>query len=199
MKKREIDLFGILLGIVIGCALGYFIFSKVVVDDENEPVIVQQDELGTVYTVIIATNNSLDALSSTIERLKVLNIYYEIYEENNKFYVFNSTFNQLEKAQTKKAILESYEFSPAIRSDYILDLPKSIITDSKKYEFYQFAVDCLLKSLKDDEIIIDEKYYIDPVDIELFSSLSILQSIRNEDIKLNYQLNTLILLLKKIK
>lgn len=105
MKKREIDLFGILLGIVIGCALGYFIFSKVVVEDENEPVIVQQDELGTVYTVIIATNNSLDALSSTIERLKVLNIYYEVYEENNKFYVFNSTFNQLEKAQTKKAIL----------------------------------------------------------------------------------------------
>lgn len=199
MKKRDIDLFGILLGIIIGCVLGYFVFSKISVEEKDKPVIQNQEEIGTVYTVVVASDNSLDALKQTIDRLKVLNIYYEIYEENNRIYILNSTFNQLEKAQNKKTILESYEFNPSIRSDYIMDLPKNVINDSKKYEFYQFAIDCLLKSMENEEIIIDEKYYVEPVDIEVFSSLSILQSIKNEEIKLNYQLNTLISLFKKLK
>lgn len=198
MKKREIDLFGILLGIVIGCVLGYFVFSRINVVEKDEPVI-QKDEFGTVYTIVLGTGNTLDSLTTTIDRLKVLNIYYEIYEENNRYYIFNSTFDDLTKAQTKKAILESYEFNPSIRSDYIIDLPKTVITDSKKYEFYQFVVESLLKSMKNEDFIIDEKYYSEPVDIEVFSSISILQSIKNEEIKLNYQLNTFISLLKKLK
>lgn len=198
MKKREIDLFGILLGIVIGCVLGYFVFSRITVEEKNEPVI-QKDEFGTVYTIVLGTGNTLDSLTTTIDRLKVLNIYYEIYEENNRYYIFNSTFDDLTKAQTKKAILESYEFNPSIRSDYIIDLPKTVITDSKKYEFYQFVVESLLKSMKNEDFTIDEKYYSEPVDIEVFSSISILQSIKNEEIKLNYQLNTFISLLKKLK
>lgn len=200
MKKREIDLFGILLGIVIGCILGYLVFTNINIEEDDSPAIKEQDSMyGTVYTIQLGTSDKLENLNQTIERLKVLNIYYEVYQENNRFYIFNSIFDSLEKAQNKKTILESYDFSVSIRSDYILDLPKNVITSTEKYEFYVDVVNCLLTSLKGEQIIINEKYYVNPVDIELFSALSILQSIKNDEIKANYQLNTFILLMKKIK
>ncbi len=200
MKKREIDLFGILLGIVIGCLLGYFVFKNIEIDEDDSPTLKEQESMyGTVYTIQLGTSDKLENLSQTIERLKVLNIYYEVYQENNRYYIFNSIFDSLEKAQNKKTILESYDFSVSIRSDYILDLPKNVITSTEKYEFYVDVVNCLLTSLKGEQIVMNEKYYVNPIDIELFSALSILQSIKNDEIKSNYQLNTFLLLMKKIK
>ncbi len=200
MKKREIDLFGILLGIVIGCILGYLVFTNINIEEDDSPTIKEQESMyGTVYTIQLGTSDKLENLNQTIERLKVLNIYYEVYQESNRFYIFNSIFDSLEKAQNKKTILESYDFNVSIRSDYILDLPKNVITSTEKYEFYVDVVNCLLTSLKGEQIIISEKYYVNPVDIELFSALSILQSIKNDEIKANYQLNTFTLLMKKIK
>lgn len=200
MKKREIDLFGILLGIVIGCLLGYFVFKNIEIDEDDSPTLKEQESMyGTVYTIQLGTSDKLENLSQTIERLKVLNIYYEVYQENNRYYIFNSIFDSLEQAQNKKTILESYDFSVSIRSDYILDLPKNVITSTEKYEFYVDVVNCLLTSLKGEQIVMNEKYYVNPIDIELFSALSILQSIKNDEIKSNYQLNTFLLLMKKIK
>ena len=138
-------------------------------------------------------------MSQTLERLDILGLYYEIYQEGGKYYIFNSVYSTLEEAQNKKTIIESYGFTVTIRSDYILDLPKNVITSSEQYDFYNEVIANLLYSLNNQEIIISEKYYSNPVDIELFSNMTILMTVRNDNIKENYELNTLCLLLKKLK
>lgn len=200
MKKKEIDLFNILLGLIIGCVLGYFVFSQITPSDVNmETPVTNEEVYGTVYTIQLGSNSNIELLKQTRERLDVLGIYYEIYEDGGKYYIFNSIFNSLEKAQAQKQIIESYGFTVTIRSDYILDLPKNVITSENQYNFYNEVIKNLLNSLNNEIIIISDKYYSDPVDIELFSNITILMTIKNDEIKKNYELNTFCLLLKKLK
>jgi len=200
MKKREFDLFNILLGLIIGAVLGYFVFSQIAPSTKDDTKPVTGEEIyGTVYTIQLGSSDNLESLSVVKERLDVLGLYYEIYEEGGKYYIFNSVYERLEKAQTKKQIIESYGFVVSIRSDYILDLSKSITSSTDEYQFYNEIIVNLLSSMKNEQIILSETYYSNPIDIELFSNITILMTIRNEQIKENYQLNTLCLLFKKLK
>ncbi len=200
MKKKEIDLFNILLGLVIGCLIGFFIFTQVKTNENDTIAPTNKEEVyGTVYIIQLGASAKVEDLNIIIERLNVLGLYYELYEEGGKNYVFNSIYSSLSEAQEKKKIIESYGFAVTIRSEYILDLPKIVIAENEKYEFYNEVVNNLLYSLKNETVIISEKYYNNPIDIELFSNMTILMTIKNDSIKENYQLNTFCLLLKKIK
>lgn len=200
MKKKEFDLFNILFGIIIGVILGYFVFSQLKLTQSGDTTPVTGEEIyGTVYTIQLGCDSNLENLNIIKERLDVLGLYYEIYEEGGKHYIFNSTYDNLENAQTKKQIIESYGFVVSIRSDYILDLSKNKISSSEEYQFYNEIIMNLLNSMKNEQIIISDIYYSNPVDIELFSNISILMNIKNDQIKEHYQLNTLCLLLKKLK
>ena len=88
-----------------------------------------------------------------------------------------------EEAQNKKTIIESYGFTVTIRSDYILDLSKNVITSNEQYNFYNEVIVNLLNSLKNQDIIISDQYYSNPVDIELFSNMTMLMTIKNDNIK----------------
>ena len=131
MKKKEFDLFNILFGIIIGVILGYFVFSQLKLTQSGDTTPVTGEEIyGTVYTIQLGCDSNLENLNIIKERLDVLGLYYEIYEEGGKYYIFNSTYDNLENAQTKKQIIESYGFVVSIRSDYILDLSKNKISVS---------------------------------------------------------------------
>ena len=189
-----------MLGLIIGAVLGYFVFSQIAPSTKDDTKPVTGEEIyGTVYTIQLGSSDNLESLSVVKERLDVLGLYYEIYEEGGKYYIFNSVYESLEKAQTKKQIIESYGFVVSIRSDYILDLSKSITSSTDEYQFYNEIIVNLLSSMKNEQIILSETYYSNPIDIELFSNITILMTIRNEQIKENYQLNTLCLLFKKLK
>lgn len=200
MFKKEFDLFGILLGLIIGCVLGYFVFSQIQIEDESDDQAVISEEIhGTIYSIQLGNSSNVSSLDLITNRLDVLGIYYQIYQEADKYYIFNSIYDNLEKAQTQKQIMESYGFNVTIRSDYILDLPNTLITSTDEYNFYCEAINNLLNSLKEEEIIISEIYYTNPVNIEIFSNLTVLKNIKNNEIKSNYQLNTFCLLLNKLK
>lgn len=200
MFKKEFDLFGILLGLVIGCVLGYFVFSQIQIEDKSDDQAVISEEIhGTIYSIQLGNSTNVSSLDLITNRLDVLGIYYQIYQEADKYYIFNSIHDNLEKAQTQKQIMESYGFNVTIRSDYILDLPNTLISSTDEYNFYCEAINNLLNSLKEEEIIISEIYYTNPVNIEIFSNLTVLKNIKNNEIKSNYQLNTFCLLLNKLK
>lgn len=200
MFKKEFDLFGIILGLIIGCVLGYFVFSQIQIEDKSEDKVVISEEIhGTIYSIQLGNSTNVSSLDLITNRLDVLGIYYQIYQEADKYYIFNSIYDNLEKAQTQKQIMESYGFNVTIRSDYILDLPNTLISSTDEYNFYCEAINNLLNSLKEEEIIISEIYYTNPVNIEIFSNLTVLKSIKNNEIKSNYQLNTFCLLLNKLK
>ena len=44
MRKREIDIFGMLLGLIIGCILGFFLSSRINLHDkpEDQPTITEK-------------------------------------------------------------------------------------------------------------------------------------------------------------
>ena len=200
MFKKEFDLFGIILGLIIGCVLGYFVFSQIQIEDKSEDKVVISEEIhGTIYSIQLGNSTNVSSLDLITNRLDVLGIYYQIYQEADKYYIFNSIYDNLEKAQTQKQIMESYGFNVTIRSDYILDLPNTLISSTDEYNFYCEAINNLLNSLKEEEIIISEIYYTNPVNIEIFSNLTVLKNIKNNEIKSNYQLNTFCLLLNKLK
>lgn len=199
MKKKEIDLFNILLGIIIGCVLGYFVFTKLTPINTTTEQPVDNNIYGTVYTLQLGCSNEIESLNTIKERLNILGLYYEIYEEGGKYYIFNSIFSDMNSAQNKKTLLENYGFTVTMRSDYILDLSNTFIATQNEYNFYNEVIINLLKSLNNEEIIISNDYYSNPVDIQLFSNLTILMTIKNNEIKENYQLNTFCLLLKKLK
>lgn len=200
MFKKEFDLFGIILGLIIGCVLGYFVFSQIQIEDKSEDQVVSSEEIhGTIYSIQLGNSTNVSSLDLITNRLDVLGIYYQIYQEADKYYIFNSIYDNLEKAQTQKQIMESYGFNVTIRSDYILDLPNTLISSTDEYNFYCEAINNLLNSLKEEEIIISEIYYTNPVNIEIFSNLTVLKNIKNTEIKSNYQLNTFCLLLNKLK
>lgn len=199
MKKKEIDLFNILLGIIIGCVLGYFVFTKLTPTNTTTEQPVDNNIYGTVYTLQLGCCNEIESLNTIKERLNILGLYYEIYEEGGRYYIFNSIFCDMNSAQNKKTLLENYGFTVTMRSDYILDLSNSFIASQNEYNFYNEVIINLLKSLNNEEIMISNDYYSNPVDIQLFSNLTILMAIKNNEIKENYQLNTFCLLLKKLK
>ena len=200
MKKREFDLFNILLGLIIGVILGYFAFSKIQITQTGQTNPVGGNEVyGTVYTIQLGCNDNMESLNIIKERFNVLGLYYEIYEEGGKYYILNSVYDTLEKAQTKKQIIESCGFNVSIRSDYILDLSKNVITSNEEYEFYNEIIFNLLNSMKNEPIVISDIYYSNPINIELLSNITILMTIKNNQIKENYQINTFCLLLKKLK
>lgn len=200
MKKKEIDLFNILLGLIIGCVLGYFVFTQIKPEQSNVDASTLNDNIyGTIYTLQLGCSNDLEALNTIKERLNILDIYYEIYEEGGKYYIFNSIYSDINTAQNKKTIIENYGFTVSLRSDYILDLPNNMISSTSEYNFYNDVIKNLLNSLNNEEIIIASEYYSNPIDIQLFSNMTVLMTIQNEQIKENYQLNTFCLLLKKLK
>lgn len=200
MKKKEIDLFNILLGLIIGCVLGYFVFTQIKPEQSNVGAPTLNDNIyGTIYTLQLGCSNDLEALNTIKERLNILDIYYEIYEEGGKYYIFNSIYSDINTAQNKKTIIENYGFTVSLRSDYILDLPNNMISSTSEYNFYNDVIKNLLNSLNNEEIIIASEYYSNPIDIQLFSNMTVLMTIQNEQIKENYQLNTFCLLLKKLK
>ena len=160
MFKKEFDLFGIILGLIIGCVLGYFVFSQIQIEDKSEDKVVISEEIhGTIYSIQLGNSTNVSSLDLITNRLDVLGIYYQIYQEADKYYIFNSIYDNLEKAQTQKQIMESYGFNVTIRSDYILDLPNTLISSTDEYNFYCEAINNLLNSLKEEEIIISEIYF----------------------------------------
>ena len=200
MKKKEFDLFNILLGLVIGCIIGFFIFSNLNPQElDNTDPVIKEEVYGTVYTIQLGSNTNIDNLTSIIERLNVLGLYYEIYEEGGKYYIFNSVYGSLEQAQIKKNLIENYGFTVSIRSDYILDLPNNINNSYDEYDFYNEMIGNLLNSLNNEIVMISDKYYTNPIDIEILSNITILMNIKNNDIKENYEINTLCLIFKKLK
>ena len=72
MKKREFDLFNILLGLIIGVILGYFAFSKIQITQTGQTNPVGGNEVyGTVYTIQLGCNDNMESLNIIKERLNV--------------------------------------------------------------------------------------------------------------------------------
>ena len=104
----------------------------------------------------------------------------------------------LENARLKKQEYESLGFTVSIQSVYLPDLANYVLNDYEKI-FYNEAINNLLKSLKNESFIINPDYYLDPINIQIFSNLSVLQNIKNDKIKQYFELDTFKILVETLK
>ena len=193
MKRREIDAFGVLIGIIIGALFGYFIGIRM--NKENTEPMVNENPAGSIYLLQIMYGSNLSDINNTLDGA---DFNYEIIEDKGTYYVYTSIAASDVVLTSKKAEFIDYGFSPIIKSSYILDWPNKFIGDKTKYDFYTMAIDNFVNSVKGKTVVIPEKYLTDPVDIEIFGNLSLLRDIKNDHIKQALQLDTYNLLLKKL-
>lgn len=193
MKKREIDYFGIVIGLVIGALFGYFLGLKINFEDEI-PVIGDVQE-GNVYLLQIMKGDNKNIITDT---LKTSNFNYEIVEENSMYYVYVDIAIDKDNLEKRKEEFYNLGFNPVIKSDYILDWPDKYSKSPELKEFYKESIDNLFNSLENKPVVINEKYYNDPLDFEVFSNLTILQAIKNEKLKKQIELELYNQLLKKL-
>ena len=193
MKRREIDYFGIVIGLVIGALFGYFLSLKI--NYENTDVVNGDGQEGNVYLLQIIKSDNINSINST---LSTVDFNYEIIEDNKMFYVYTAISLKKEELENKKDEYANYGFNPVIRSEYIIDWSDKFANSQDKKTFYNEAINNLFNSLNNKTIIISEKYYDEPIDFEVFSNLTILQAIKNQKIKEQIELELFHQLFKKL-
>jgi len=194
MKRKDIDLFAILIGVVIGCLFGYFIGMRIN-NETLKPVDNNPPTFGNVYVLQIASSTNQ---SDLLNVLKDVDFNYEIIKDNEVYYVYTYVSTDEDIIEGKKAEYQTLGFNPIVKNEYILDWPNKFIHDTKKYDFYEYAITCLLDSLNNEPIEIDEKYAVEKININIDANIHYLQSVKNQEVKEIIQLETYKLLYEEL-
>lgn len=195
MKKREIDVVGFIMGIVIGIIFGYLLGTRLHKENTEEVIKDNSKIYGNVYLLQIMKGNNLTEIKNV---LNDTSITYQIISDNGIYYVYAEIDIDETVLENKKEEYQTMGLNPIIKSQYILDWSEKYNADSQKYDFYNDAIGYFLDDLSGKEIIIADEYYINPVDLEIFSNINLMKSIKNDEIKLAIQLETYKLLFEKL-
>lgn len=182
--RRDFDVVGILLGVIVGILIGYFISTKLIKDDvPANGEIVNNDHIGYVYLLQLAKFDNPEGALNFTKNLKRSDIYSEVVYDNGYYFIYGAISNSSNGLEIKKAVFEAKGYSTLIKKEYILDKANRVLDDAEKYDFWYEGINNLLKALDNENINISEKYYVNPIDLEFFSTISILKTIQNEEIK----------------
>lgn len=182
--KRDFDVVGIMLGVIIGILIGYFISSRLIEKEiEVGGTIVEEEKEGYVYLLQLAKFDNPSGALNFSDSLKKCDIYTEVVCEGNYYFIYGAISDSEEGLALTRTVIEAKGYSGLIKKEYILDKANRVLDDNVKYEFWLEGINNLIRSLKNEEIIISEKYYINPINLEFFSTISILKTIQNEEIK----------------
>lgn len=195
MKKREIDVVGFIMGIVIGIIFGYLLGTRLHQENTEEVIKDNSKIYGNVYLLQIMKGNNLTEINNV---LNDTSITYQIISDNGIYYVYAEIDIDETVLENKKEEYQAMGLNPIIKSQYILDWSEKYNADSQKYDFYNDAIGYFLDDLSGKEITIADEYYINPVDLEIFSNINLMKSIKNDEIKLAIQLETYKLLFEKL-
>lgn len=195
MKKKDFDVITILIGIIVGAFIGYFIGHST---EDTQPVINPTQETGYVYLLQLAKYDNPDGAINFQTLAKNKGFDVEIVYDG-VYYIYGAIGISEESLSQIKLSYEAKGYSCIVRKEYMLDLPNFIIDDQYAYDFYLECINNLINSLSNEQIIISDKYYIEPVNLELFSTLTILQTIQNSSLKARAQLQAYRLLVQNLK
>lgn len=180
MKKREIDIFGVLVGLVVGCILGFFLSTRIdlgMPDNNDEEVLGQ---VGHIYLIQLEKTTSPIVAEDSLKTIKAKDLFAVAVTEGNNYYIYGGIANNESELSTQVEAFSSNGFSPIIKKVYIKDLPNAVIEDTVLFDFYTECVDNLIKSLNNEALVIGDRTKSNPVDIELFSHILALDSIQND-------------------
>lgn len=195
MKKKELDILGVLLGIIIGAFLGFFVSTRFV--REDVPVMGGEKEVGFIYLVEVSQYDNPTGANNMIKELSLKDIYAITIEKDNYYYVYAGVYGTSEEATALKDTLINYGFNSKVSKEYILDYTNTII-DEKEKEFYDYCISCYLLNLNGETYDISYDSVDFETNIELFQDISMLGNLKKETL-INKTRLQIYSLLRKIK
>lgn len=193
MKKKELDVLGLLLGIIIGGFLGFFISTRFV--DDSTPTVGQTEEVGFIYLVEVSQFDNPVGANNLINDLSKKDIYAIYVQRDRYYYVYVGVFGCLDEAEALKQTLINLGYNCKISKEYILDYTNNILNDKEK-EFYNYCIDCYLLNLNDQIYQIDYDTIDFEINIELFQDILMLNNLKKETLITKTRLHVYSLLTK---
>ena len=181
MKKKDLDVLGILLGLVVGIVLGFFISSRVI---DDKPVEVSsgsiEDDIGFVYLVEVAQFDNATGPVNYMKKLNELNFNAISLEKDGFYHIYTGVFKTIEEANGQVKILEENEYTPKVVKKYMLDITSFIVDENLK-SFYDYCIDCFLLNMEGKSFTLTDEIIENQVDISLVQSLMMLNALKKEE------------------
>ena len=189
-KKRDFDVIGILLGVVIGILIGYFISTRLNINDETVlgSNVIEEEVKGYVYLLQLAKFDNPDGALNYVKTVKNKGLNAEAVYDGQYYYIYGAISGSESDLEIQKAVFEATGYTTIVKKEYLIDKANRVLDDQEKYEFWLEGINNLINCLKDEDILISDKYYSNPIDLEFFSTMTILQTIQNEEIKAKVKL-----------
>lgn len=180
MKRREIDIFGVLVGIVIGCILGFFLSTRINLEmpNMNDDEVIAQ--VGNVYLLQLEKTTSPIIAEDVIKNVKNKGLYAVAVLDGNNYYIYGGIADSEDELSELKTKFTNNGFTTHIKKEYILDKPNSVIENQAEFDFYTECVNNLIRSLKNEKLEISAETKADPANLELFSAIVTMDTVQNE-------------------
>lgn len=161
MKKRDIDIFGMLLGLIIGCILGFFLSSRIGLNNKpGEQQVIS--EKGYVYLLQIAKlDNPTDTLNLLTELKQNGFDVVDVRKGVDSYYIYGGIALEEAKLASLEAKYLDKGYPTKIVKENLLDKLNAEIDNQEEIDFWTECVNNLLNSLDRKKIEVSPKYVME--------------------------------------
>lgn len=181
-KKYNLDVISIVMSLIIGVFIGYIISTKVKDDEMLEPVL-GEENLEYFYLLQVAKFDNPEGATNYQKVLKTKSLDSVIVYDRVYYYIYGGIGSSEEVLSDLKSKFYLLGYETIIKKEYLIDKANSVIESNELYGFYTECIHNLYKSLNNESFVISDIYFVNPINIELFTQLSILLNIKNADLK----------------
>lgn len=197
LKKNNIDIIIILISLAMGIFIGYMIGKKMTTEDKTIDVI-KENELEYVYILQIAKFDNPSGAKNYQSVLSGKNLDSIVVYDKVYYYIYGCIASSEEGLNDLKNKFSILGYSPIIKKELLIEKANSYLDNEKIYSFYSECINNLYKSLKGEDFEISEKYNIDPINVELFTQMTIIKSMKNEALKQKAQMQAYKLIIENL-
>jgi len=174
VKKRDIDVFGVLLGLIVGCILGFFLSTRINLNKSpNEEEVMS--EKGSVYLLQVAKLSNPKEAEDLLKELKVLGFEaVDVKKGTDLYYVYGGIALEEAKLAGLEAKYQEQGYQVKIVKENLLDKLNAEL-DGDELDFWTECVHNLLNSLADKKVEVSPQYMLELKHPEILAVISFLK------------------------
>ena len=198
-SNNNFDIVIVIMSLIIGIFIGYLLGTNL--DNKTSQTIETGGEIETlnyIYLLQVARFDNPTGASNYIQTLKSKNLDSICVYDKVYYYIYGGISSKQEDLDNLKNKFYIMGYETIIKKELLEEKANMIIDDTRLYNYYLECINNLYLSLKNEPFTISEIYYIDPINIELFTQLSILTNMKNQELRLKAQLQAYKLIIESI-
>lgn len=186
-KKNNIDIFLVLMSLIIGVFLGYIIGNKYN-KDENDINVLKEEKIEYIYVLQIAKFDNPTGAANYQKALKDKSLDSIVLYDKVYYYIYGGIGSSEESLDNIKNKFILLGYNPIIKKELLIEKANSVLDDEILYNFYCECINNLYLSLENKDFEISDRYNVEPINIELFTQITILKTMKNENLRMKAQL-----------